>query len=223
MELKLKAETRPGGGKGEARKLRASGRVPGVLYGSGVESTPVAVDVRDLYHALHTSAGANVLVGLVVDGTEHLVLPREIQRDHVKGQYVHVDFLAVRRDVKITVEVPVHVVGEAPGMKVGGVIEHHLWDVEVECLPSDVPDTIEADISNLELGDGLRVGDLAIPPAVTVLTNTDELVLAVVTPQILRVEEEEVPAEEVVEGEAVPEGAEAPVAEGAPAEEGGEG
>ena len=222
MELKLKADTRPGGGKGEARKLRAAGRVPGVLYGSGVEATPVAVDVRELYHALHTSAGANVLVGLVVDGKEHLVLPREIQRDHVRGKYLHVDFLAVRRDVKITVEVPVHVAGEAPGVKVGGVIEHHLWDVQVECLPSDVPDTIEADISNLELGDGLRVGDLAVPPAVTILTNPDELVLAVVTPQIIQVEEE-VPAEEVPEGEAAPEGAEAPAAEGALAEEGGEG
>lgn len=222
MELKLKAETRPGGGKGEARKLRASGRVPGVLYGSGVDATPVAVDARDLYHALHTSAGTNVLVGLVVDGKEHLALPREIQRDHVRGRFLHVDFLAVRHDVKITVDVPVHVVGEAPGVKTGGVIEHHLWEVHLECLPADVPDSIEADISNLELGDALRIGDLTPPPDVTILTNPDELVLAVVTPQVILVEEVPV-EEEAVEAEAAPEAAEAPHAEEAPAEEGGEG
>ena len=223
MELKLKAETRPGGGKGEARKLRASGRVPGVLYGSGVDATPVAIDAKDLYHALHTSAGTNVLVGLVVDGKEHLALPREIQRDHVRGRFLHVDFLAVRRDVQITVDVPVHVVGEAPGVKTGGVIEHHLWDVHVECLPADVPDSIDADISSLELGDALRIGDLALPQGVTVLTNPDALVLAVVTPQVLLVEEVAVEEAEVAEGEAAAEAAEAPPAEEAPAEEGGEG
>ena len=221
MELKLKADKREESGKGAARKLRAAGRVPAVLYGHGVGPIPVSVDARDLFHVLHGSAGTNVLVDLLVDGTQHLSLPREIQRDHVRGRYLHVDFLAVRRDEKVTVSVPVRVVGESPGVKAGGVIEHHLWDLEVECLPGDVPDGIEADVSQLQVGDSLRVSDLASPEGVAILTPPEESVVSVVIPQVRVVEEVEaaVAEGEVAEGE---EGEAAPAGE-APTEEGGEG
>lgn len=220
MELKLKAEHREGTGKGVARKLRAAGRVPAILYGQGMEAVSVSIDARELYHVLHTGAGANVLVGLVVDGKEHLALPREIQRDHIRGQLVHVDFLAVRRDEKVRVEVPIRVIGESPGVKQGGLLEHHLWDVSVECLPQDVPDLVEADVSSLLIGDALRVGDIPAPAGVTILTDPEESVVAVVTPQIMKVEAEleEVGAEAVEGGPE--EGAEAPAEA---AEEGGEG
>src|SRR5437870_9618436 len=102
MEQKLKATKREANGKGAARKLRTRGQVPGVVYGHGMEPVPVAVDVRDLYHILHTDAGSNVLIDLSVGSDHHLTLAREIQRDHVRGQFLHVDFLAVRRDEKIT-------------------------------------------------------------------------------------------------------------------------
>ncbi len=225
MEQKLKADRRDGTGKGVARKLRAAGRVPGVLYGQGMEPVSVAVEAKDLYHVLHTAAGTNVLVDLVIDGKKHLALPREIQRDHIRGRFVHVDFLAISRDEKITVDVPIRVVGESPGVKQGGVVEHHLWDLHVECFPGDVPEAIEADVSYLELGNAIRVGELVPPKGVTILTAAEETVLSVVTPQVLRVEEE-IPAE-AVEAEAVP-AAEAAAAEAAPAaeapaEEGGEG
>jgi len=218
----LVAEKREEAGKGVARKLRAAGRVPAVLYGVGVESTALSVDAKDLYHLLHTGAGANVLVDLEVDGKPHLVLPREVQRDHIRGRYVHVDFLAVRADAKITLTVPVRVVGESPGVKLGGVLEHHLWELQVECLPTDVPDAIDADISTLEeIGTSLKVADLPVPQGVTILTAPEESVLAVQQPQAPVVEE----AAEAVEGEAV-EGeiaeGEAPAAE-APAGESGEG
>jgi large subunit ribosomal protein L25 len=216
-ELKLKAATREGAGKGVARKIRAAGRVPAVLYGHGMEPLSVSVDSKELFHVLHGSAGANVLVDLVVDGKGHLALPREIQRDHVRGQYLHVDFLAVRRDEKVEIDVPVRVVGESPGVKAGGVLEHHLWDLHVECLPGDVPDGIDADIGALQVGDSLKVGDLAPPKGVTILTPLDESVLSVVTPQV-RVVEEEVAA--VPEAEAAPE--EAAVAPEAAVEETGE-
>lgn len=225
MEQKLEANRRDGTGKGVARKLRAVGRVPGVLYGHGMEPVSVAVDARDLYHVLHTAAGTNVLVDLVIDGKKHLALPREIQRDHIRGRFVHVDFLAISRDEKITVDVPIRVVGESPGVKQGGVVEHHLWDLHLECLPGDVPEVIEADVSYLELGNAIRVGELVPPKGVTILTAAEETVLSVVTPQVLRVEEEipveAVEAEAVPAAEAAPEEA-APAAE-APAEEGGEG
>jgi large subunit ribosomal protein L25 len=221
MELKLKAEKRDESGKGAARKLRAAGRVPAVLYGHGVGPMAVSVDAKDLFHVLHGSAGTNVLVDLQVDGTQHLSLPREIQRDHVRGRYLHVDFLAVRRDETVTVSVPVHVVGESPGVKAGGVIEHHLWELQAECLPGDVPDGINADVSKLQVGDSLRVADLIPPRGVSVLTPLEESVVSVVIPQVRVVEEVEAVAEEgeevaVEEGEAAP-------AEAAPTEEGGEG
>ena len=141
-EVKLVAEPREGTGKGVARKLRAAGRVPGVLYGHGMDSTAVSVDARDLFHVLHTGAGTNVLVDLVVDGTEHLIIPRDVQRDHIHGRFIHVDFLAVRRDEKLHLSIPVRIVGESVGVKAGGVVEHHLWELEVESLPGDVPEAV---------------------------------------------------------------------------------
>jgi large subunit ribosomal protein L25 len=139
-----------------------------------------------------------------VAGKKHLAMPREIQRDHVRGQYLHIDFLEVSRSEKITVEVPIHLVGESAGVKLGGVLEHHLWDLKVECLPQDVPDAIEADISNLQVNDALRVEDITVPDACTVLTAVDETVAAVVPPQAREVAE----AAEVVEGEVPAEEAE---------------
>lgn len=219
MAEKLVADKREGTGKGVARKLRAVGRVPAVLYGGGMDPVPLSVDSRDLYHVMRTGAGANVLIDLMVDGKKQLALPREIQRDHIKGTFVHVDFLAIRADEKITVSVPVHIVGESPGVKAGGVVEHHLWELQVESLPGDVPDAIEADISALEIGTSLKVADLTAPPGAAILTAPDESVVAVQQPQA-RVELEEVAAAE--EEAAAEEAAEAP-AEEAPAEEGGEG
>ena len=211
-EKKLNANLRDGGGKGSARKLRARGQVPAILYGHGMEPLKVAVDDRDLYHVLHTDAGSNVLVDLHVGKEQHLAMPREIQRNHIRGQFLHIDFLVVRRDEKITVDVPVHLTGESHGVKEGGVVEHHLWDLKVECLPTNVPQSIEADISALGIGDSLTVSQIQVPSGVTVLTPLEETIVSVVPPPILKLEEEEVA--EAVEGEeAVAEG------EGATAEE----
>jgi len=211
MEQKLVGEKREGTGKGVARKLRAAGRVPAVLYGHGMDPVALSVDSRELLHLFHTGAGTNVLVDLVVDGSDHLAMAREIQRDHIKGRFVHVDFVAVRRDEKITISVPVRAVGDSVGVKAGGVLEHHLWEVQVECLPTKVPEAIEVDVSELEIGSSLRVSDLAPPEAVTILTNPDDSVVAVQQPQARDVELEAEEAEGL-EGEAAAEG------EGAPAE-----
>ena len=210
MEQRLVAETREGTGKGAARKLRASGRVPAILYGHGMDPLALSVDSRELFHLLHTGAGANVLVDLVVDGTEHLALPRDVQRDHIRGRFVHVDFLAVRRDEKIHVTIPLRIVGESPGVKAGGVLEHHLWELNVECLATDVPEAIDVDISGLEIGSGVRVSDLKVRSGVTILTSPEDSVVAVTQPQVA-VEEEE--AAEAVEGEVAEEEAEGATAE----------
>ncbi|TMK86726.1 MAG: 50S ribosomal protein L25/general stress protein Ctc [Actinobacteria bacterium] len=213
MERKLKAEPRDGTGKGVARKLRAAGRVPAVVYGHGMEPIHVSIDSRELFHLLHTDAGMNVLVDLRIDHDQFLAMPREVQRDHIKGRFVHVDFLRIARDEKITVEVPVHLIGESHGVKEGGVIEHHLWTLQVECFPQDVPTSIEANVSRLGINEALKVLDLVAPEKCTILTSPDEVVVSVVPPQVLRVEEEEAAA--AVEGEEA-----AAEAEGAAGEEG---
>jgi large subunit ribosomal protein L25 len=215
---KLKASIREANGKGAARRLRAEGKIPGVVYGHGMDPVAIAIDGRELFHTLHTEAGSNVLIELRVGEEEHLTMPREIQRDHVRGLFIHVDFLAVRRDEKITVDVPVELVGESHGVKEGGVVEHHLWEIKVECFPTDVPDRLEGDITKLGIGDALRVSELELPPNVTLLTDPEETVVSVVPPPILVVEEEE-----AAEGEEGVEGAEAEEGEGATGEEAGEG
>jgi large subunit ribosomal protein L25 len=199
MERKLKGEPRTDRGKGAARRLRAKGLVPAVVYGHGMEPIHLSVDARELLHLLHTDAGTNVLVDLHVDHDQVLAIPREIQRDNIRGKFIHVDFLQVARDENITVEVPVHLVGESRGVKEGGVVEHHLWTLQVECLPQDVPPSIEADISDLGINDSLKVAELSAPQRSTILTSQDEVVVSVVPPQVLKVEEEEVA--EAVEGE----------------------
>jgi large subunit ribosomal protein L25 len=220
MERKLKAEPRHATGSSEARRMRAAGRVPAIVYGHGAEPLAISIDALELLHLLHTEAGANVVVEMRVDHDKFLAIAREIQRDHLRGRFIHVDFLRIARDEKITVQVPVHVVGESHGVKEGGVIEHHLWELEVECLPQDVPTSIEADITRLGINESLKVSDVPAPPKCAILTSPDEIVVSVVPPQVLRVEEEEA-AEAAAEGaEAGEEGA---AEEGGPEEPSGEG
>lgn len=202
-EVALRAETRSGRGKGAARRLRAVGKVPAVLYGRELEAQALAVDARVLGQTLATDAGINVLIDLEVDGATHLTLARAVERHPVRGSILHVDFLKIARDVAITVDVPVHFDGESHGVKEGGVLEHHLWQLHVQCLPGDVPERVHVDVAALGIGDSVRVGDVPSPPGVTILTAADEVIVSCVVPQVLKVEEE-VPAEavpEAVEGE----------------------
>jgi large subunit ribosomal protein L25 len=215
VEVTLTAEVREGTGKGVARKLRAAGKVPATLYGAGGESQTIAVDARALGHALHTEAGRNVLIDLQVNGETTLTLARDVQRDPLRGAFIHVDFMRINRNQAIHVDVPIHIEGESPGVKEGGVIEHHLWNVSVECLPGAVPDRIIADVSAMAIGATLHVGDLIAVEGVTVLTDPEEIVLGVVVPQkpeeAVPVPVEGVPVEgEVAEGETAeaPEGGE---------------
>jgi large subunit ribosomal protein L25 len=223
METTLHAEPRTETGKGAAHRLRATGRIPAILYGAGVDATPIQVSALDLLHLLHQTGGGSVLVDLRLDGAEYLTIAREIQRDLIHNRFIHIDFMAVNRDEKITVNVELHEVGESVGVHSGGVVEHHLREVELECLPVDVPERIEFDITNMNIGDSIRIGDLTPPPGVTFLTEADIMVLAVVEPAVmdteldLAVAGEEAPEEAVeaeAEAEAAAEGEEGEGAEG---------
>jgi large subunit ribosomal protein L25 len=221
MERKLKTEPRAQIGKGAARKIRAGGRVPAVVYGRDVDPLHVSIDAKELFHLLHTDAGMNVLVDMKVNSDTFLAMPREVQRDHIRGQFLHVDFLRIKRDEKIGVEVPIHLVGESHGVKEGGVVEHHLWTLHLECFPQDVPTSIEADITALGINESLKVLELEIPDNLTLLTSPDEVIVSVVPPQILRVEEEVAAEAEEEAAAAEAEGAEGAEGEQAP-QEGGE-
>jgi large subunit ribosomal protein L25 len=231
-EVKLRADKREATGKGAARKARASGKVPGVVYGRGMEPVAIEVDRREFVTALLTDAGMNVLLDIEIDGSTTLALTRELQRDPVRGTLLHADFVKVDRTQEIEVEVPIHLVGESPGVREGGVLEHQLFTAHVKCLPTDVPESVDADISGLQIGDSLKVANLAATDGFEILNEPDVVVALVTAPvseeelaameagvgaEAPEEEAAEVPAEEGEEG-AAPEGAEAPEAEG-PSEE----
>jgi large subunit ribosomal protein L25 len=231
MEAILQAEPRTETGKGPAHRLRASGRVPAVLYGAGVDATPIHVSALDLLHVFHAMGQASVLVDLKLNGNEYLTIAREIQRDLIHNRFIHIDFMAVNRDEKITVSVELHEVGDSEGVHAGGVIEHHLREVEIGCLPANVPPRVEFDISKLKIGDSVRIGDLVPPEGVEFLTDPDTMILAVVEPAVMDTEldlavageeapEEAAEAAEEVEGEEAAEGEETPEGEGGEGAEG---
>jgi large subunit ribosomal protein L25 len=211
-EYKLAAENRSDAGKGAARRLRASGRVPAVLYGHGTRPQHLSVDARQFGQALRTDAGVNVLIELQVGRDRHLALAKEIQRHPVRGQLLHVDFIQVRRGEKVHVQVPVHLVGEAPGVREGGIADQDLYQLNVEAEVTAVPEVIEADVSGLGVGDVLRVGDLKAPGGAVILDDPEASVVSVVAPTV-----EAEPAAEEEEAAEAAEGAEAA------AEEAGEG
>ena len=214
QQVTLAATPRAGNGKGEARALRREGRVPAITYGTDVEPTPISVDALELYHALHTDAGTNAVLGIKLDGEEHLALAREIQRDPVRRTILHVDFVTVSRNVKVAVEVPLHLEGaeESPAHTDGGIVNQELYALPVEVLPLEVPDQILVDVSQLGVTDTITVADLTIPAGVDVQVEPDTIVVTVLQPQA-----EELP--EPAETEEVTEGAAAAQAEGATAEE----
>jgi large subunit ribosomal protein L25 len=209
-EFKLAAENRSEAGKGAARRLRASGRVPAVLYGHGTKPQHLSVDARQFGQALRTDAGVNVLISLEVGRDQHLALAKEIQRHPVKGNLIHVDFIQVRRGEKVHVQVPVHLVGEAPGAREGGILDQDLYQLNVEAEVTAVPEAVEADVSGLGIGEVLRVADLKAPDGAAILDDSEASVVSVVAPTV----EAEPEAEEAEEGEAA-EGAEAAAPEGA--------
>jgi large subunit ribosomal protein L25 len=215
-EYKLAAENRSDAGKGAARRLRASGRVPAVLYGHGTKPQHLSVDARQFGQALRTDAGVNVLIELEVGRNRHLALAKEIQRHPVRGQFLHVDFIQVRRGEKVHVQVPVHLVGEAPGVREGGIADQDLYQVNVEAEVTAVPEVVEADVSGLAIGDVLRVADLKAPNGAVILEDPEASVVSVVAPTVEAEPEVEEEEEEAVEGA---EGAEAVAEEPAEGED----
>ncbi|MCS7234761.1 MAG: 50S ribosomal protein L25 [Armatimonadota bacterium] len=198
QRLTLEVEARRGLGKSAVRKLRRVGRVPGVLYGRGIEPVPIAVDVRSLEAVLQRAAEANVLLDVVIrdDGQvrTELAMLQDVQREVLNRRVLHVDLHRVSLTEKVYARLPVRLRGEARGVREGGILELLRHEVEVSGLPTDLPDHLEVDVSHLAVGQSLHVRDLRVPPGVTVLTPPDETLVTVLAPGVAA--EEAGPAEE---------------------------
>ena len=223
--FRLEVKERERLGSPEARRLRKQGLIPGVLYGK-TSTKAFAVDERQLRSALTGSSGLHAVLDVVVEGqtTPHSSILKEYQRDPIRGHIRHIDLQEVRLDVAIQATVTVHLHGaeDAPGIKEGGVLSQPASTITVEALPLEVPESIEADVSNMEIGDALRLEDLPRIEGVT-FVDDPQTVIANVSAPIVEVEPEpeEVEGEEGEPGEA-PEGeaeGEAPAAEGEAAAE----
>ncbi len=188
----------------QVRHLRAEGIVPGVIYGPTFEPLPVQVEWIKLRPVLR-AAGASHLIQVTVEGETHNTLVREVQRDPIRGQVLHIDFYRVRMDVALRTDVPVSLVGsDAVITKNGGVVTLEMTTLQVECLPSDLPAVFEVDLSQLqEVGDTILIGDLTPPPGVTILDSADNVIVS--SSLLLQGKDEEEEAEEVVAESAEPE------------------
>ncbi len=189
MEATLEAVKRSDRGKNEARRLRAAGRLPAVVYGARVGdavpvATPVSVDPKMLMRIMHSDSGVNTLIKLRVEGAESSVLVKEYQLDPVTNQLLHADFYQLAMDKLLTVTVPVAVKGEPRGVKLqGGLLDFVTSEIEVECLPADIPEHIDLDVSELELHQSVRVRDLPPHPKWKAVSDGETMLVHIVLPK----------------------------------------
>jgi len=201
-EVSLKAESRLKSGKGVARKLRAAGKVPGTVYGRQLDPIGVAVNARELNH-LVSRWGTNALIDLDVEGRRHLTLVRDLQRNPVRNEILHIEFMVVSRDQEVVVDVPLHFVGKAAGEREGGIVEHVHTALHVKAKATEVPESIEVDVTELGLDHPITVAQLTVPDGVTVLTPAEDVVATCVLP---RAADEEPSLEEPVQPEVIGKG-----------------
>jgi large subunit ribosomal protein L25 len=187
--IELTATTRGSVGKAN-RRIGGEGLLPAVVYGTGHAAQAIAVDRHTFEQLLHGNITSS-LVKLTVDDDKPInVIVKSVQHDVIKGNVLHVDFWAIKMDQMITTVVPVHFIGDSPGVRIGGVMTHNVQQIHVESLPTSLPDFLEADVSTLEIGDSLHVSDLVPVEGVTVLDAPEEIIASVVAPKVEEVEEE---------------------------------
>jgi large subunit ribosomal protein L25 len=200
--IELTVEKRSTNGKNEARRSRAAGRIPAVVYGAGKPNVPITVDRKALSDVFREGAGENAIFLLKLGGSDqsrHAMI-REMQRDPVSRRPLHIDFVRVLMDVKITVKVPIEVVGIAKGVKTeGGILDTVTREVEIECLPGNIPAGLAVDVNELAIGDALRISQIPAPEGVRIVDNPEKIVVHVVHPA-----REEEPAAAAAEGAAEP-------------------
>ena len=199
---KLQAKVREGSGKGVARKMRAAGRVPAVVYGPEGEAQSLSIDAHEAITLFGGISVENTIVALDIEGEKGPVdtLIRDVQMHPFKPNLLHLDFYKVTKGQTLQVQVPLHFEGTPAGVRLSsGILEQHVHDIEVRCVPSKIPDHLEIDVTDLELGDSLHVSDLQAPDGVEILTEADRTLCIVVMPRGVASDDEA--AEGEVEGE----------------------
>ena len=209
MQYQINVTSREETGKGYCRKLRVKGLVPGIIYGHGRDSLPVYFNYKEFY-GIMKKAGESTIIELNVNGEEKLnALVKEYQLSPLDEHLLHVDFYAVRADEAVTLSIPIHIVGEAVGVKQGGgMLEAVMRELDIECLPADIPEKIEINVSNLDIGDEILVKDIALSDKVKVLNKPDAVVIMIEAPVVEEVVEA-APAEAPAEPEVIKKGKEA--------------
>jgi len=222
-QLKLSATIRREKGKGGARRLRKKGMLPAVIYGHKTPSTSLTIDSKQLRKVIGGGKSERKLLSLSIEGngepTEKTVMIKELQINPVKRHYLHVDFFEVAMDEEITIPIPITLIGEAEGVKIGGVLQQVRRELEIRCLPSQIPDNVEIDVSSLHIGDSVHLRDVQLPPGTKALEDADLTIATVLAPTIEKEVVEEA-AEEKVEEAAAAEEAEEKKAEEKKAEDG---
>jgi len=202
MSLVINSEKRDAFGKNASYRIRKSGRVPAVLYGQGIAGTPLVLDKKDIFQILKSESGENTIFKIAFDGGEADVMIKDLQVDPTTDELLHADLIKIAMDKAIRVSVPLELVGEAIGVKTeGGFVDFMSREVEIECLPADIPDVIKIDISGLHLHQSLKIADLIAPAGVKLLGEPNAVVVLI---QVPHEEKVEVKAEEVVAVEGAP-------------------
>lgn len=216
-EIIIEAAQREAGSSNEARRLRRERKLPAVVYGGDRRSHPITLDPREIVSILKSESGQNTVFKLkVADGSEENVMIFDVQIDPITHSLQHADLVRIAMDVAIEVAVPIELVGEAVGVHInGGVLDISLRELTVQCLPGDIPDLVEVDVSELDIHDSIKVEDITLPGKVTLVTELDRSIASVVPP----VSEEDLEADLGIEGEEPLEGVEAEAAEGEEAPE----
>lgn len=208
----LKAEERARTGSGVLKQMRREGYIPSVVYGGGSDVKNVKVHAKTFRDMLNHAASDSILVTLDLDNSDtQLAFLQDVQHNALTGEILHVDFLAVNQDTSITANIPLELVGESEGVALGGQLEQMLHSLEISCLPKDLPENIEADISALDIGDALNIGEITFPEGVVPTLGEDVVVAIVAKARTSQAEEDEAAEAEAAEG-----------AEGAVATEGDE-
>lgn len=227
--IQIKAHIREETGKKHTKFLRREGFVPAVVYKEGKDTVHLRLNERDLINALHTKAGENVLINLKIGegakakGKDRVVIVKEVQQHPIKDDILHVDFQEISLTEKLTFNVPIIIKGEAEGVvKEEGVLEHIMWEIKVECLPADIPEKIEVEVTGMKIGDSVLVKDLSVPPAIKILEDPEQSVIAVKPPheeKVAPATEEELAEPELIREKKEEEEAEEGAEEAAPKEE----
>ncbi len=190
--------------KGPAGRLRKEGKIPCVIYGHN-KPVHISIDTKEFDTKFHTIS-ENILITIIVEDKEYEVLVKDFQENMLMSQITHIDFFEVERGKVLKTRIPVYLIGTSIGVKEGGLLEHRLHEIDIECFPKDIPEKIEVDVTELQVGDSFHVSDLTVPETVKILNFMEQSVVSVTT---VKVEEEPEPEEEIGEGEEGEEGEEA--------------